>query len=279
MRPDGRRLKSLDPMFSIIPHIMPKRYDAQVMFDTEINYSKLRAYLNAKRKEGRNISFMALFTAAYLRVLTQYPELNRFVVNKKIYARNEYCVSFVTLKDGNLAEDKLETVIKVHFTLQDTVFDVADKIDGHIKENRKQQTVNFTDKLAKFFMSAPFLSRTAINIVKSADRFGLLPKKLIDGFPFHSSMWITNLASIYLGPVFHHIYDFGTTSMFVSIGMVKNSINLKGEKEQIVPLGVVADERIAAGITFSKAFGLMKRIFADPTVLEAPPESVREDVR
>ena len=232
MRADGRRIKSLDPMFAIIPHIMPKRYDAQVMFNTKINYSKLRVYMNAKRNEGKKVSFMALFTAAYLRAITQYPELNRFIVNKKIYARNEFCVSFVTLKEGNLPEDRLETVTKVHFELTDTVFDVAEKIESYIKENRKQQTVNFTDKLAKFFMSVPFLSRIAIDIVKFADRIGILPKSLIDGFPFHSSLWITNLASIYVGPVFHHIYEFGTSSMFVSIGMVENTINLKGEKSR-----------------------------------------------
>ena len=279
MRADGRRIKSLDPMFAIIPHIMPRRYDAQVMFDTEISYTKLRAYMNAKRKEDKKVSFMALLTTAYLRAITQYPELNRFVVNKKIYARNEFCVSFVTLKEGNVSEDKLETVVKIRFELTDTIFEVAEKIEKNIKENRKQQTVNFTDKLAEFFMKVPLLSRIAINMVKSADKLGILPKSLIDGFPFHSSLWITNLASIYLGPVFHHIYDFGTSSMFVSIGMVKNIINLKGEKEQIIPLGAVADERICAGVTFSKAFGLIKRYLANPEILESPPESIREDVR
>ncbi len=279
MRSDGRRLKSLDPLFAIVPHIMPKRYDAQVMFNTEINYTKLRAYLNEKRSEGRKISFMALFAAAYIRVITRYPELNRFVMNKRIYARNEVAISFVTLKEAGLSEDKLETVVKVKFDLNSTVFEVAEKIDKSIKENRMQKTVNFTDKLAKFFMSVPFLSRMVINSVKMWDKIGLLPKPLIDGFPFHSSLFITNLASIYLGPVFHHIYDFGTTSLFVSIGMVKNSINLKGEKEQMIPLGVVADERICAGITFSKAFGYMNKIFSNPAVLESPPEDIREDIK
>ncbi len=279
MRSDGRRLKTLDPMFAIIPHIMPKRYDAQVMFNSELNYTKLRAYLNAKRKEGRKISFMALFTAAYIRVITQYPELNRFVVNKKIYARNELAISFVTLKESGLPDDKMETVVKIIFDLNSTVFQVAEKIEKSIKENRMQQNVNFTDKLAKFFMSVPFFSRIVINTVKGLDKMGMLPKALIDGFPFHSSLFITNLASIYLGPVFHHIYDFGTTSMFVSIGMVKNNVNLKGEKEQIVPIGVVADERICAGVTFSKAFGYMNKILSDPKVLEEPPESIREDIK
>jgi hypothetical protein len=279
MRADGRRIKTLDPMFAIVPHIMPKRYDAQVMFDTEINYSKLRTYMNAKRKEGKSISFMALMTAAYMRALTQYPELNRFVVNKKIYARKEFCVSFVTLKEGNLPEDKLETVVKIHFDFNDTLFDVASKLEDKIKDNRKQQTENFTDKLAKLFMRIPMLTRTAVNFIKAADKMGILPRAFIDGLPFHSSMFITNLASIYLGPVFHHIYDFGTTSMFVSIGMVKNTINLRGEKEQVIPLGVVADERICAGVTFSKAFGLIKKYLSDPAILETPPESIREDIK
>lgn len=278
MRADGRKVKSLDPLFAIVPHIMPKRYDAQVMFNTEVNYSKLRKYINAKRNEGRKISFMALFTAAYLRVVTQYPEINRFVMNKKIYARNEFCVSFVTLKEGNLPEDKLETVTKVKFNMTDTVFEVSEKIEKYISENRKQQAENFTDKLAKFFMGVPLLSRLVINLVKGMDTLGLWPKALVNGSPFHSSLFITNLASIYVGPVFHHIYEFGTTSMFVSIGMVKNVVNLKGEKEQIIPMGVVADERICAGVTFSKAFGLITKYMSNPTILESPPENIRQDV-
>ena len=279
MRADGRRIKTLDPMFAIIPHIMPKRYDAQVMSTTKVDYSKLRVYLNEKRSEGKKIGFMALLTTAYLRVICQYPELNRFVINKKIYARNEFCVSFVTLKEGNLPDDKLETVLKIKFDLTDTVFDVAEKIDREIEENRKQQTVNFTDKLAKFFMSIPLLSRIVINTVKGMDQLGLLPKSLIDGFPFHSSIFITNLASIYMDSVYHHIYDFGTTSMFISIGMVKNTKNQNGEKGQIIPLGVVVDERICAGVTFSKAFGLFKKYLANPELLEMPPEKIVEDIK
>lgn len=279
MRSDGRRIKSLDPLFAIIPHIMPKRYDAQVMFNTKVNYTQIRKYLNAKRKEGIKISFMALFTAAYLRTVSHMPELNRFVINKNIYARKEFCVSFVVLKDGDLAEDKMETVVKIKLNLTDTIFDVAKKIDEEVSNNKKQQTVNFTDKLAKFFMSIPLLSRVVISIVKGLDKLGIMPKSIIDGSPFHASMFITNLASIYIGPVFHHIYDFGTTSMFVSIGIIENKINLKGEKEQIIPIGVVADERICAGLTFAKAFGFIKKYIADPTVLETAPTDIKQDVR
>ncbi|MCK5129711.1 MAG: hypothetical protein KAQ68_07655 [Clostridiales bacterium] len=279
MRADGRRIKSLDPLFAIIPHIMPKRYDAQVMFNTEVNYTQIRKYLNKKRNDGHNIGFMALFTAAYLRTVSHMPELNRFVINKKIFARKEFCVSFVVLKEGEAQEDTLETVVKIRFNLTDTIFEVSEKIDKEIEANRKQTTVNFTDKLAKFFMSIPLLSRFVIILVKGLDKIGLLPKALIDGFPFHASLFITNLASIYVGPVFHHIYDFGTTSMFVSIGMIKNVLNLNGEKEQIVPIGVVADERICAGVTFGKAFGFIKKYVNNPTMLESSPDEIREDIK
>lgn len=279
MRADGRRIKKLDPLFQIIPHLMTRRYDAQVAGEAEVNYTKVKKYINAKRKEGINISFMAVLIASYVRMITHMPELNRFIMNRKIYARHDFWVSFVVLKIGDIAEDKIETVVKIKFELTDTIFDVAKKIQESIEDNRKVSKENMTDKLAKFFMGIPLLSSFVIDLVKLGDRLGLLPKSLIDGIPFHTSLFITNMASINSGSVYHHTYDFGTTSIFVSIGKVKDATKPGGPRKQVIPLGVVTDERICAGVTFAKAYGYLKKYMNDPTLLETPPESIREDVQ
>ena len=44
-RPDGREDKSIDPIVRITTHIMPKRYDAQVMVERNIDYDKIKEYL------------------------------------------------------------------------------------------------------------------------------------------------------------------------------------------------------------------------------------------
>lgn len=279
MRADGRRIKSLDPLFQIIPHIMTKRYDAQVSGETEINYTKIKKYINKKRKEGVTISFMSVFIAAYLRMITHMPELNRFIKNRKIYARDEFWVSFVVLKKGNVDEDKIETVAKLRFDYNETIFEVAKKINESIEDNRKVETENKVDKLAKFFMGIPLLSRVVIDIVKYCDTIGLLPKAFLDEIPFHTSLFITNMASLNSGSVYHHTYDFGTTSVFISIGKPRHSTKANSEKLVTIPLGVMVDERICAGVTFARGYSYLAKYLADPELLEVPPEEIRQDAR
>jgi len=279
MRPDGRKLKTVDPFFKIVPYLMPKRYDAQVFFETDLDYTSAKKYINAKRKEGIKLSFMSVFIAAYVRTVSQMPEMNRFIMNRKIYARNELCVSFAILKDDVTRDDIMETTAKVKFEPTDTIFDVTKKMEDAIKVNRNAEETNFTDKLAKFFMGIPLLPGAIIGFLKALDKIGLLPKFLLDGIPFHTSMFITNMASINMGSVYHHLYDFGTTSLFVGMGKMRDKTKNEGQKRRVIPIGVVADERICAGATFAKAFGLTKKYLADPTVLETPPESVREDIK
>ena len=271
-RPDGREDKSIDPIVRITTHIMPKRYDAQVMVERNIDYDKIKEYLKKKREEGIKFTHMDVLVAAYIRLLKKHPELNRFVVNRKIYKRNEITVSLVVLKDRNEDGDINEAVIKVKFTTDDTIFDVSKKMNEAIQLNRVAEEKNFTDKLVKFFLSIPFAPGAAISFVKWLDKYGLLPKFILDALPFHTSLFITNMASIRMGAVYHHIYDFGTTSVFISIGQKESKVDLDREnnvvKKNLLPLGIVIDERICSGANYAMGFNYFDRLLKNPTVLE-----------
>lgn len=271
-RPDGREDKNIDPIVRITTHLMPKRYDAQVMVERKIDYDKMKEYLKKKREEGIKFTHMDVLIAAYLKVLKKYPEFNRFVVNRKIYKRNEITVSLVVLKDRN--EDGVinEAVIKVKFTTDDTIFDVNKKMNEAIQINRAPDEKSFTDKLARFFLAFPLIPGTAIGFVKLLDKFGLLPKFILDALPFHTSLFITNMASIRMGAVYHHIYDFGTTSVFISIGQKDSQLELDREdkvvKKNVLPLGIVIDERICSGATYAMGFNYFDRLLRNPDCLE-----------
>jgi len=271
-RPDGRVDKNIDPIVRITSHIMPKRYDAQVMVERSVDYDAIKEYLKIKREEGTKFTHMDVLITAYLRVLKKYPEFNRFVVNRKIYNRNEITVSLTILKNRN--EDGVinETVIKVNFSTDDTIFDVNKKMNDAIALNREAEEKNFTDKLARFFLAIPLVPGMAIGFVKLLDKVGLLPKMVIDALPFHTSLFITNMASIRMGAVYHHIYDFGTTSIFMSIGKKESKLDLDKEnnvvKKNILPLGVVIDERICSGATYAMGFNYFDRLLKNPACLE-----------
>ncbi len=265
-------------MYTVAAHIMRRRSDAMNMITIDIPSEPMKKYLNNKRKEGKNISHLALILSAYVRTMSQFPELNRFVVNSNIYARNEIAVGMVVLKSGDSGHG---TMSKIYFEPDDTVFDINDKINEYVEKNRREDSNNGTERIIKILLSAPGLLRFGVPFLMWLDKYGLLPKSIIDMSPFHMSLGISNLASIKTNHIYHHCYDFGTTGVFITMGNSREvpRTDKNGEiyLEKCMPLGVTMDERIASGSYFATAFRSFRKYLADPTVLEEKPEKVIPD--
>lgn len=277
MRADGIKLKNIDPMYKVAAYVMDKRYDAMNMVTIDIPLGHISDYLKVKRKEGINISHIAVILAAYVRVVAEFPELNRFFVNKKPYARKELSVSMVVLKAGSSDNG---TMSKMYFDKKNTVFEVNDIINRYVEENRNAPDNNGTEKLIKVLLSVPGVLPIGVKLFKFLDRHGLLPKKIIDMSPFHASLLISNLASIRTNHIFHHVYEFGTTSIGITMGNAREIAKRKGDDiyfERCLPLGVVMDERIASGSYFAMAFRRLRMYLRNPELLEVPAEIVKDD--
>lgn len=50
-----------------------------------------------------------------------------------------------------------------------------------------------------------------------------MPKAVINASPFHTSVFLTNVGSLGIDSVYHHLYNFGTTSLFFAMGKKKKS--------------------------------------------------------
>jgi hypothetical protein len=277
MRADGKRVKSDDAEYAVVPHIMVERNDALNMIEIDVPVAPMQKYLNEKRKEGIALSHLSLVIAAYARVVGEFPLLNRFVVNRKIYARKELAIGMVVLKAGS---DNC-TMSKVKFDPADTVFDINRKMNEYIDTNREAGDNNKTDKLVSTLLSIPGLLNVGVRVFKWLDKHGLLPYSIIDASPFHTSMSITNLASIRTNHIYHHIYNFGTTSVFLAMGNTREVPSRKGGEisfEKCIPFGVVMDERICSGIYFAKAFRQFRKYLENPELMEIPSEKVIKEV-
>mgnify|MGYP004571066705 FL=1 len=267
MRADGVRVKNASAIVSAIPYIMPKRYDAQNFITEYADMEILRRYIHEKRRAGVRIPYMALILAAYFKAYQENPKINRFIMNRKIYQRNHFCVSFVILK--NRADGTPdETTIKLFFEDGDDVFSINRKIEEAIARNQVETHNNNTDKFANFMFSLSLLPALVMGVVNLLDRCGLLPRKIIDLSPFHTSLFITNLASINTSAIYHHCYEFGTTGVFVCMGKpVANYIS--GEyRKKLIPLSVVMDERICTGHEYALFWASLRRYLRHPELLE-----------
>lgn len=278
MRQDGTRVKNLTPIMQALPYIMPRRFDAQNWASDYVDEEIMKQYIRQKRREGHSVTHMSVLAAAYYKAALEHPKVNYFVMNRKIYKRNHFCFSFVILKtraDGTPDE----TTLKIFLEPEDTVFTISRKIKEHIDRNLQAAHNNRTDRFANFAFRVPGLARLVFGLAYHLDLHGLLPRKIIDLSPFHTSLFITNLASINTSYIFHHCYEFGTTSVFICMGKpVLDPLAGPGSRKKLMPLGVVMDERVATGIEYSRFFAAFSRYLKNPEVLETPLDGREEAV-
>ena len=275
-RADGYRVRGNDAMYELVPYIMPYRYDASNSVTVDIDLGLMQDYVRKCRKKGINMSHMSIIIAGALRIVSQNPFLNRFVMNRKIYSRNHFCVSFVTLQPGKTSD----TVNKIYFNLDDDIFTVNQKVQEAIERTQEPTSENALDRLMASLVRLPFLVGAAVGVLKFIDKYFTLPFSIINASPFHTSLFITNLASIRTNAIYHHLYEFGTTGIFISMGQPEKRIEKNGEtveERKIMPLGIVTDERIANGHYYGRCFRELNRYYKNPELLETPPEKVVKD--
>ena len=281
-RPDGRRIKGMDPILQITPHLMPMRCDAQVFLEHKLDYEMLSRYIARKAVEGEKVTFMQIIVAAYVRGVSQHPEINRFIKNKQYFSRNNLSVAFTLLKDSQ-NHDSPESTVRIEFDPADTLLDVRDRMVAAVEANRGEENGGdvFIDKLARFVISLPGLATVIVGLVRLLDRYGLCPGAFLRELPFYSSMFITNNASIGLHHVWHHIYNFGNVSAFFGMGSVLKEATVDSEgkvrMKRWLPIGVTVDERVTSGAHYAAFFADVVRCLNHPELLETPPESVRYD--
>ena len=263
---------------------MPKRYDAWNTITENIDEEVIKAYIREKRRGGVRINHMAVIIAAYYKAYQTNPKLNWFVVNSHLYERNPFCVSFVILKkraDGTPDE----TTLKIYLEPQDNIFTINRKIADTIAKNSAESHNNSTDKFAKMMFSIPGLPKFVIWLAYHLDKHGLLPRKIVDLSPFHTSMFITNLASIKTSYIHHHCYEFGTTSVFVCMGKPVPNYMSGDLTKKMMPLGIVMDERICTGYEYAAFCNDFRKYIRRPELLETPfdgsdaPEAAAAEAR
>ena len=281
-RPDGRRVRSIDPIMMIMPYIMKERTDTMTAYEDTFPCQAMDEYIKEKKEQGINISYMHILIAATVRLIALRPQLNRFIMNGRVYTRPKIWVSFsmhTTLKD-----DSEEVTVKLCFDGTESILEVAEKINEAItNERRNAGSNNETSKFAKalLYIPGPIL-KFVVNTLMWMDRHNMMPKAIVDLSPFHTTFYITNLKSLGINHVHHHIYNFGTTGLFLAMGKEKVIPIVKnGEivQEKHMGYSLVSDERICDGLYFALALRQLRKIMQNPAVLENKLESKVEDVR
>lgn len=280
-RKEGRRLRTLPALNMFESYIMINRNDACNQFAGSVEISEMDRWLRAKRQEGyKGLGMLHLFIAAYIRVVSQLPGLNRFVSGQRVYARNEILINMM-VKRGITTESE-ETCAKVVFEPTDTIYDVYRKMNDAVEEIRVSDDSG-TEKVAGVLMKIPgIFLKFAVWVLRVMDYFDLIPMSLLRVSPFHGSMIVTDLGSLGIPPIYHHLYNFGNLPIFLAFGAKRRVVELDRHGQPVehkyVDYKIVCDERIVDGAYYAAAFKHMKYYLKNPQELERAPEKVLDDI-
>ena len=267
-RRDGIRLKS-SGFEKIWNCLKSKRSENEVHMLKEIDVTELKKYYDEKKKDDIKITYFHLFATAIAKTIYNKPLLNRFVINGNKYERNELTLSFVAKTEFTDDAGELFTVLKIE--KDDNVETISKKIFGDVKKIRNNEGSATDDFMDKLKYLPKFIMKFVVVILKFLDNHDLLPKSLTNGSIYHSTVLLSNLGSIHCDGIYHNLTNFGTNSIVITIGEIKENVKVvdgKIEKRYTCQFGITLDERIADGVYFAKCINLLEYVLNNPSLLE-----------
>ncbi len=272
-RRDGWRVRGKDPFFGVIPHIMPTRTGSMVGFEERIDTTNLDAFVRKMRRETdmKQLSRAMVIMAGLARIMARYPQINRFIRGRRIYARNYMSIAMVVKKEMTVGGD--ENVIKPMFNPDASLFDVYEAVHKEVEANKGDDIeANDTGAMARILNALPvWLLKVFVNFVTYCDDHNKLTKFVNEVSPFHTSMFITDIGSTGISAVYHHLYDFGTCSEFIAIGRREKYFADDGNGNPVrrssITLRMMVDERIVDGYTYAKAMRYLVHLLENPEEL------------
>ncbi len=275
---EGHRIRNLYPFDTFIPFVMVERSDSQNTVNDFFDIAPTERFIKEMRAEGlEGFGVLHVILASYVRMVSQRPKTNRYIRGQHIYGRNEITVSLAILRKMSI--DGMETTIKMHFKPDYDIYQIYDEVTKRIEQGMKDTP---TDKYAGLLTKIPGLFlKFAMWLLKTLDYFNLLLPVLKEASPFHASMFITNMASLNIPPIRHHLYNFGNCPLFIAFGAKRTMYDFTEDgdpiKKRVVDITVNMDERTTNGYYWASSLKMFKHYMAHPELLKEKPEQVFED--
>ena len=272
-RYDAKRVRDIDGLHFYMAYLMPKRTDAEVYINEKIDITELLKYIEEKNMSGeRKVTLFHCVIAAVARTVKMRPLLNRYISGKRYYMRNEISMGFTIKK--KFTDHSEETLMIYRPKDEENLCAITDRLAPKVKEAKKEEKngqsvddiLNIVKKLPKPIMHI-FMA-----IMRFLDNTGLMPKAFSSVDTNYVTVMLSNLGSIKCDAVYHHLNNFGTNGIVITIGEMHKEVMLDENNNPIirdvVNIGATLDERIADGFYFARSLKLIKHLFKNPHLLD-----------
>ena len=261
-RSDAKWIKPKDTIQAIVPYIMPNRCDAEVSSKVDIDITKLVEFVDKQNEKdlGYKMTYFHAISSCFAKTVFNRPALNRFIKNKRLYERNK--ITFAFIAKDKLSDKGEERIICIDINPKDNIMTYSKKVAVDVFKVRKEGS-NDMDGILKAFTSLPkWLLSIIVKIVMFMDNHGISPKSLTEGDTNYATILLSNLGSIKTNSVYHHLNEYGTNSVVITIGTIREE-----KSKKIVDITATLDERIADGFYFAKSIQLAEYIAKNPELL------------
>jgi len=284
-RYNGTPIKTVSAINRFFPYIMPNRNASLVYSDINIEMENTLAYLkevNKDRPKDDQIKIFDLYLAAIHRMFLDRPRLNRFIIGRRYFQRNEHIYFFISKRE--LTDDGEERTIGLKLGPRDGIFEVHKKARKEIKESKSEKSDKSDEKAVEILMKLPrwFVKFFTWFMYKFLDERNMMPESLASTDSVHGSAYIANLGSFGVqNPPFHHLYDYGDLSLFFVLGGLKKDLIVDQETGEtsvktVIPMRISVDERIADGVYFNNTFHVLNDYLQNPKKLETFPDDQKD---
>ena len=270
-RYDAKRVRDIDGVHFYMAYLMPKRCDAEVYINQQLDITELLKYINEKNASGeRKVTLFHCFIAALARTIKMRPLLNRYISGKHFYDRHEISMGFTIKKKFT---DHAEETLMIYKPKEDeNLTAITDRLCPKVKEAKKDRGQSVDDLLNIIKKLPKPVMHLFMAFMRFADSHGLMPKAFSSVDINYCTVLLSNLGSIKCDAVYHHLNNFGTNSIVITIGEMHKEVMLDENNEpvirDIVNIGATLDERIADGFYFARSLKLIKHLFKNPHLLD-----------
>lgn len=264
-RPDATLVTRLSAMRRFMPHVSPRRNDSLFYMMQDIEVDAALEFLdkrNCERPADRPLTLFHLLLRACSQALYLRPGVNRFVKAGRLWQRDGEWITFSAKKEIKDGAPMLTVKRRFHpatETLEDMVDGVYDRL-GAGRAGKKTTS----DKEMSLLLRLPvFAVQGIMALARLGDRLGLLPRSMIDADPLFTSIFLANLGSIHYPAGFHHLWEYGTASLFGVMGKIERGEN--GRRK--ITMAWTYDERIEDGLYSYYTLELIRKQLENPDLL------------
>lgn len=273
-RKDGIWLRDVDGFHAIMPHLMPKRCDSEVYIEEALDVTEMVKYIDRKNREGLpyKLTPFHVFTTAVAKTVYHRPLLNRFVSGRRMYQRNKITLAFVVKR--KFRDDAEESLLITTVNEDTTLEKMSRRIVGSAEKIRKEDGNDINDLLDKLAKLPRWLMRAFMVVFRFLDFHGWMPESICKGDSNYATVLLSNLGSIKCNAAYHHLNEYGTNSIVITIGKIHKEQVVMDDGtiaiRDIMSIGAAVDERIADGFYFAKSIRILEDILLHPETLEQP---------